>query len=243
MSQGVYDIPKIAFDGAVALTNTTPMGAFRGAGRPEAAAYLERMLDLAAVELGIDPAELRRRNFLDPTRSRSRRCTGARYDVGDYDLPLREALRIADYDKLREEQRTRRERGRPRPARHRDQRLRRDHRGWRGQRVRRGHRARRRLGDDLRGHVRARPGPRHRVRHAREPTASASRSTRSASSSPTPRSCPAARAPAARGRCRWAATPCSSRPTTCWSRPAVGRPSCWRPPSTTSRSPTTASSA
>ena len=66
MSQGVYDIPKIAFDGAVALTNTTPMGAFRGAGRPEATAYLERMLDLAAVELGIDPAELRRRNFLDP---------------------------------------------------------------------------------------------------------------------------------------------------------------------------------
>ena len=113
MSQGVYDIPKIAFDGAVALTNTTPMGAFRGAGRPEATAYLERMLDLAAVELAIDPAELRRRNFLDPAAFPVTTLTGARYDVGDYDLPLREALRLADYDKLREEQRTRREAGDP----------------------------------------------------------------------------------------------------------------------------------
>ena len=113
MSQGVYDIPKIAFDGAVALTNTTPMGAFRGAGRPEATAYLERMLDLAAVELAIDPAELRRRNFLDPASFPVTTLPGARYDVGDYDLPLREALRLADYDKLREEQRTRREAGDP----------------------------------------------------------------------------------------------------------------------------------
>jgi aerobic carbon-monoxide dehydrogenase large subunit len=113
MSQGVYAIPKIAFDGAVALTNTTPMGAFRGAGRPEATAHLERVLDMAAVELGIDPAELRRRNFLDPASFPVTTLPGARYDVGDYDLPLREALRLADYDKLREEQRTRREAGDP----------------------------------------------------------------------------------------------------------------------------------
>ena len=111
MSQGVYAIPKIAFDGAVALTNTTPMGAFRGAGRPEATAHLERMLDLAADELGMDPAEIRRRNFLDPAAFPVTTLPGARYDVGDYDLPLREALRLADYDKLREEQRTRREAG------------------------------------------------------------------------------------------------------------------------------------
>ncbi len=113
MSQGVYAIPKLAFDGAVALTNTTPMGAFRGAGRPEATAHLERMLDLAADELGLDPAEIRRRNFLDPTAFPVTTLPGARYDVGDYDLPLREALRLADYDKLREEQRTRRESGDP----------------------------------------------------------------------------------------------------------------------------------
>jgi carbon-monoxide dehydrogenase large subunit len=109
MSQGVYAIPKIAFDGAVALTNTTPMGAFRGAGRPEATAHLERMMDLAADELGLDPAEIRRRNFLDPASFPVTTLPGARYDIGDYDLPLREVLRLADYDKLREEQRSRRE--------------------------------------------------------------------------------------------------------------------------------------
>jgi carbon-monoxide dehydrogenase large subunit len=109
MSQGVYDIPKIAFDVAVALTNTTPMGAFRGAGRPEATAHLERIMDIAADELGIDPVELRRRNLLDPASFPFTTAPGARYDVGDYDLPLREALRIVDYDTLREEQRTRRE--------------------------------------------------------------------------------------------------------------------------------------
>ena len=67
--------------------------------------------------------------------------------------------------------------------------------------------------------------------------------TRSASCSPTPRRCRAAAAPAGRGRCRWAAAPCRRPPTTCWSRPAGARPSCWRRPSTTSSSPTTASSA
>jgi carbon-monoxide dehydrogenase large subunit len=113
MSQGVYDIPKLAFDGAVALTNTTPMGAFRGAGRPEATAHLERMMDLAADELGMDPVEIRRRNFLDPASFPVTTLPGARYDIGDYDLPLREVLRLADYDKLREEQRTRREAGDP----------------------------------------------------------------------------------------------------------------------------------
>lgn len=113
MSQGVYDIPKIGYDAAVALTNTTPMGAFRGAGRPEATAHLERIMDLAADELGLDPVEIRRRNFLDPAAFPLTTVPGARYDVGDYDLPLREALRLADYPKLREEQATRRESGDP----------------------------------------------------------------------------------------------------------------------------------
>ncbi len=113
MSQGVYDIPVIAFDVAVALTNTTPMGAFRGAGRPEATAHLERMMDLGAAELGMDPAELRRRNFLDPAAFPHTTLTGAHYDIGDYDLPLREALRIVDYEKVRAEQAARRAEGDP----------------------------------------------------------------------------------------------------------------------------------
>ena len=67
MAQGVYRIPKIGFEGAVAATTTTPMGAFRGAGRPEAAAMLERIMDIAADELGIDPVELR---LQEPPRRR-----------------------------------------------------------------------------------------------------------------------------------------------------------------------------
>ncbi|GAA2547766.1 xanthine dehydrogenase family protein molybdopterin-binding subunit [Pseudonocardia hydrocarbonoxydans] len=113
MSQGVYDIPKLGYDAAVALTTTTPMGAFRGAGRPEATAHLERIMDMAAAELGIDPVELRRRNLLAPDGFPHTTIPGARYDVGDYDLPLREALRLVGIEKVREEQATRRENGDP----------------------------------------------------------------------------------------------------------------------------------
>jgi carbon-monoxide dehydrogenase large subunit len=113
MATGVYRVPKLAFDGAVALTNTTPMGAFRGAGRPEATAHIERMMDLAAAELGIDPVEIRRRNFIQPDEFPYQTLSGVRYDVGDYDLSLREALRLVDYEKLREEQAARREAGDP----------------------------------------------------------------------------------------------------------------------------------
>ncbi len=113
MSQGVYAMEAIGFSTAVALTNTTPVGAFRGAGRPEATAYLERLMDLAADELGLDPAEIRRRNFLDPAAFPLTTIPGAAYDIGDYDLPLREALRLADYPQLRAEQAARRESGDP----------------------------------------------------------------------------------------------------------------------------------
>ncbi|GAA4542783.1 xanthine dehydrogenase family protein molybdopterin-binding subunit [Pseudonocardia xishanensis] len=109
MAPGVYDIPVVRYDAVSAMTTTTPMGAVRGAGRPEAAAHLERLVDLAAVELGIDPVELRRRNLLDPAAFPLVTPVGAQYDVGDYDLPLREALRLGDYEKLREEQAARRE--------------------------------------------------------------------------------------------------------------------------------------
>ncbi|MBB3050300.1 carbon-monoxide dehydrogenase large subunit [Prauserella isguenensis] len=107
MSQGVYRIPKISFGSIAALTNTTPTGAFRGAGRPEAAAMLERIIDVGAAELGMDPVELRRKNFLQPDQFPYETLVGATYDSGDYDLPLREALRAADYDELRKEQQRR----------------------------------------------------------------------------------------------------------------------------------------
>ncbi len=111
MAQGVYRIPKIGFDVAVALTNTTPVGAFRGAGRPEASALLERVMDLAAVELGIDPAEIRRRNFLTPDQFPFTTVVGTTYDSGDYTAPLDKVLELADYAGLRAEQARRRESG------------------------------------------------------------------------------------------------------------------------------------
>jgi carbon-monoxide dehydrogenase large subunit len=113
MAPGVYGITDVRYDAAAALTNTTPMGAFRGAGRPEAAAHLERLVDMAAVELDMDPVELRRKNFLDPASFPLTTPVGAAYDVGDYDLPLREALRLVDYDNLRAEQKRRNDSGDP----------------------------------------------------------------------------------------------------------------------------------
>ncbi len=111
MGQGVYEIPKVEIHARTALTNTTPIGAYRGAGRPEATQLLERIIDIAADELEIDPAELRRRNFIAPERFPLTTVTGANYDVGEYAMALDEALRIAGYDELREEQAARRARG------------------------------------------------------------------------------------------------------------------------------------
>ncbi|HEX5268393.1 MAG TPA: xanthine dehydrogenase family protein molybdopterin-binding subunit [Acidimicrobiales bacterium] len=111
MAQGVYHIPRIVFEVATALTNTTPMGAFRGAGRPEAAALLERIIDLAADDLGIDPVEIRRRNFIGPDEFPYKTLTGANYDSGDYDAALTKAVELSGYEDLRREQAARRERG------------------------------------------------------------------------------------------------------------------------------------
>jgi carbon-monoxide dehydrogenase large subunit len=111
MAQGVYEIPRITYAGIAALTNTAPVGAFRGAGRPEAAALVERLIDVAADELGLLPEEIRRRNLIPKDAFPYDTVTGAHYDVGDFDLPLREALRIAEVDQVRAEQRRRREAG------------------------------------------------------------------------------------------------------------------------------------
>ena len=113
MGQGVYDIPKVEISARTALTNTTPISAYRGAGRPEATQMLERIIDIAADELGIDPVEIRRRNFLPPERFPLTTVTGANYDVGEYAKALDEALRISGYDDLRTEQAARRARATP----------------------------------------------------------------------------------------------------------------------------------
>ena len=111
MAPGVYDIPKVDVKIFGVATNTTPVAAYRGAGRPEAAQFLERALDIAADELGIDPVEIRKRNFIAADAFPMSTVTGSNYDTGDYLLPLEEACRVAGYDDLLAEQRARRERG------------------------------------------------------------------------------------------------------------------------------------
>ena len=113
MSVGVYDIPKVRFDAKTVLTNTTTIGAYRGAGRPEATQLIERVIDRAAAEVGLEPAEIRRRNFLQPDAFPLTTITGANYDSGEYEHALDAVLEAAGYSDLRAEQARRRESGDP----------------------------------------------------------------------------------------------------------------------------------
>lgn len=111
MLSGVYDFDRSEFSAKAFATNTTPVGAYRGAGRPEAAAALERAIDLYAAEIDMDPAELRRRNLLPRFETTHTTSTGTPYDVGDYPESLRLALDAVGYDDLRVEQARRRDAG------------------------------------------------------------------------------------------------------------------------------------
>lgn len=111
MSCGNYDIANVAWSATAVATNTSPVNAFRGAGRPEATAAIERAVDLFAAEIDMDPAEVRRRNYLAPDAFPLTTPTGAAYDSGDYRASLEAALEAADYHGLRVEQAARRERG------------------------------------------------------------------------------------------------------------------------------------
>ncbi len=113
MASGVYDIPAVEYEAKTVVTNTTPTAAYRGAGRPEAAAAIERAVDLFAAEAGLDPAEVRRRNFVAPDRFPFRTPTGTVYDSGDYAGALGRVLAAAGYDELRAEQQRRRAAGDP----------------------------------------------------------------------------------------------------------------------------------
>ncbi|MDE0162361.1 MAG: xanthine dehydrogenase family protein molybdopterin-binding subunit [Acidimicrobiaceae bacterium] len=108
MASGPYRIPAVHYEAVAAVTNTTPVAAFRGAGRPEATVCLEQIIDKAAAELGIDPAELRRRNLLAPGDFPLTTPTGANMDSGEYGRALELALETAGYDGLRAEQARRR---------------------------------------------------------------------------------------------------------------------------------------
>ena len=110
LAPSVYAIPRVRWRGTSVYTNTAVMSAYRGAGRPEAIAMIERAMDMLAAELRIDPAELRRRNLISGDFPYTT-VTGLTYDSGDYARALDLALEAAGYEELRREQRARRERG------------------------------------------------------------------------------------------------------------------------------------
>jgi carbon-monoxide dehydrogenase large subunit len=111
MGQGVYDIERVSIGGRVVVTDTAPVVAYRGAGRPEAAAAIERAVDIFAAAIGMDPAEVRRINAVPPEKFPWTTQTGITYDSGDYVRALDTVLDGAGYAALREEQRRRREAG------------------------------------------------------------------------------------------------------------------------------------
>jgi carbon-monoxide dehydrogenase large subunit len=98
LMSSVYAIPAVHFRGRGAITNTVPTTPLRSAGRPEAIFVVERLVDLAADRLGIDPAELRRRNLIPPTAQPFTNPAGLVYDSGDYPAAMATGLALADWD-------------------------------------------------------------------------------------------------------------------------------------------------
>jgi carbon-monoxide dehydrogenase large subunit len=111
MMPGLYRFGNIHADIIGVFTNCVPTDAYRGAGRPEATHGIERMVDILAAELKMDPAEIRFKNFVGPDEFPYATATGLSYDSGDYAAPLKKALAIVDYPKLRQEQARAREQG------------------------------------------------------------------------------------------------------------------------------------
>ncbi len=111
MLTGTYHIPNASMKSQSVVTNTVPTLAYRGAGRPEAAAAIERAVDMFAAEIGMDPAEVRRRNLVSQDQFPYTNGTGTVYDSGDYPGALEKLLVVSRYDELRAEQQTRRESG------------------------------------------------------------------------------------------------------------------------------------
>ncbi|HWZ29822.1 MAG TPA: xanthine dehydrogenase family protein molybdopterin-binding subunit [Bryobacteraceae bacterium] len=111
MMPGLYRTQNIRADIVGVFTNCVPTDAYRGAGRPEATHGIERMVDMLAVELKMDPAEIRLKNFVHNNEFPFPTATGLTYDSGDYAAPLRKALGIAGYENLRAEQADLRKKG------------------------------------------------------------------------------------------------------------------------------------
>ncbi len=100
MASGCYRIPNVRAESLTVFTNTPTTGPYRGAGRPEAVLGIERGIDAVARELGMDPLELRRKNFIAPDQFPYKNALGAEYDSGDYGRALAQALELANYSEL-----------------------------------------------------------------------------------------------------------------------------------------------
>src|SRR5207302_3467461 len=107
MGVGVYKFKNVDLSSTCVFTNTTTVAAYRGAGRPEAAYYLERLIDIIAAELKLKPEDVRRKNFIPPSAFPYMTPTGQFYDSGEYDKALTRALDLANVEKLRKEQASR----------------------------------------------------------------------------------------------------------------------------------------
>ncbi len=112
MMPGLYKFRNVTADIIGVFTNCVPTDAYRGAGRPEATHGIERMMDLLAAELKMDPAELRLKNFIGKDEFPYQTATGLSYDSGDYALPLKKALDLADYFHFRQDQKQAKANGR-----------------------------------------------------------------------------------------------------------------------------------
>ncbi|MBQ10777.1 MAG: hypothetical protein CMJ45_04430 [Planctomyces sp.] len=99
---GPYDVPAVRVNLLGVITNKTPTAAYRGTGSPEAAFAMERTMDLIANDLGLDPAEVRRRNYVRTDSFPYTTCTGVVYDSGDYPQALDRALELVEYSKWQE---------------------------------------------------------------------------------------------------------------------------------------------
>src|SRR6266568_1884197 len=111
VSCGAYDIPVVHLSADIVFTNKAPTDAYRGAGRPEATYIIERAIDLLARELGKDPAEVRRLNFIKPEQFPYKSPAGGVYDSGNYEAALDKALGLVNYQGLRAEQARKRAEG------------------------------------------------------------------------------------------------------------------------------------
>jgi len=112
MMTGCYKVPAMAFEQLVVFTNKMAPDAYRGAGRPEACYIAERTMDMIATELNLDPAEVRRKNFIPKEAFPAQIPSGLVYDSGDYVAALDKALKIIDYPKARADQAEARKQGR-----------------------------------------------------------------------------------------------------------------------------------